>query len=152
MITAVVLVAVLQASTAQTTPDLSWLSGYWLSCDGGREVSETWSDDRAGVLANTTLTIAASRASVETATITRDETGMTFHARPDGQAPADFALSDSGPMRVVFSNPGHDFPQRVIYSRTGELLSARIEGRISGRDRVIDWSYRKAELNARCLH
>jgi hypothetical protein len=30
-----------------TADQLAWMSGYWLSCDDGREVSETWSDHAA---------------------------------------------------------------------------------------------------------
>jgi hypothetical protein len=50
----------------------------------------------------------------------------------------------------VFENPGHDFPQRLIYRRDGDRLTARIEGQAGGRTRTVEWAYRAAPLNARC--
>ena len=60
------------------------------------------------------------------------------------------ALKQAGATRVVFENPGHDFPQRVIYERQGDVLNARIEGRMGEREQAMAWSYHKAELNSRC--
>jgi hypothetical protein len=137
-------------SAAPSEPDLSWLAGYWLSCDGGREVSETWSDPRAGVLANTTVTVAAGLASIETARIAETDGVITFHAQPDGQPPAAFQMIGSRAGEVTFANPAHDFPQRITYARQGDVLTARIEGRIDGQIQGMEWRYVRAELNARC--
>ena len=131
-------------------PDLSWLAGYWLSCDGGREVSETWSDPRARVMANTTITVADGRATVETARVAVTDGGLAFHAQPDGQPPARFPLIEADGTQVAFADPAHDFPQRIRYSRDGDVLTARIEGEVDGRTQGVEWRYRKAELNARC--
>ena len=138
--------------TAQPAPapDLSWLAGYWLSCEGGREVSETWSNPRAGVMANTTITVSDGRASVETARIAEVDGGLAFHAQPDGQPPARFPLIEADGTQVTFADPAHDFPQRIRYSRDGDVLTARIEGEVDGRTQGVEWRYRKAELNARC--
>lgn len=141
-----------------TEPTTSWMEGYWLSCEGGREVSETWSDLRGRVMAGTTVTLEHGIATVERATIDRRGDRFLFVAQPDGQPPTSFALSDYSEgygdveyeHQVVFSNPDHDYPQRIIYTRKGDVLTARIEGRSNGRTEAMSWRYLKADLNARC--
>lgn len=150
VITAILLSFGLTAAAPTSDPDLSWLAGYWLSCDGGREVSETWSDPRAGVLVNTTVTVEAGRASVETGRLAAVDGALAFHAQPDGQPAAVFPMTGFGALEVTFANPSHDFPQRITYSRAGDVLTARIEGRMDGRTQGMEWRYAKAELNARC--
>ena len=51
------------------------------------------------------------------------------------------AVSDSA---VIFENPAHDFPQRIIYRRRGaDSLLARVEGMRGGRLRGLDFPYRR---------
>lgn len=150
------LVAALIAVTAlQTSPstidDLSWMAGYWLSCDGGREVSETWSDPRGGLMAGITLTVGRSgRASLEFTRIAPVSEVLAFLAQPGGIPATAFALVKVAPNRAVFENPDHDFPQRVIYARDGDTLTGRIEGVAEGRPQAMEWVYRAAPLNSRC--
>lgn len=143
--------ATLLMAAAVGQADLSWLAGYWLSCRPERQVSETWTGPREGVMSGVTVTTRPGRpVQVEFARVfTRD--GVTaFHAVPDGQPPADFAVRTVGGQRVVFENPAHDFPQRVIYARSGDTLTGRIEGRIGGAERSTEWIYKAAPLNTVC--
>jgi hypothetical protein len=146
------LTAIIFAGSApNTAPDLSWLSGYWLSCDGGQEVTETWSDPRGGHLLGSSLTISAKgKVSFEQARIGPSAKGVSFFAQPSGQAPAEFWLTDNGPNMATFENPQHDFPQRIIYRRDGDRLFAQIEGPVGGKMEKITWSYSSAPLNQRC--
>lgn len=135
----------------QAEPDLSWMAGYWLDCTDGREASETWSDPRAGLMVGSAVTVSRSgRPSFEVSHIGMTPEGFAYVAQPQGAPPTVFVLSESGPARAVFSNAGHDFPQRVIYERDGDVLKARIEGEIDGQMRGMDWRFDRAELNARC--
>jgi len=144
------LAAVLIQSTPAPTPDLSWMAGYWLDCTGGREVSETWSDPRAGLMAGHALTVTRGRVSFELAHIGPTAGGLAYVAQPGGAPPVAFVLVESGPMRAVFANAENDFPTRVIYERTGDALNARIEGEIDGQARSIAWNFTAAPLNTRC--
>lgn len=139
------------AAQPASAPDLSWLAGYWLSCDGGREVSETWTDARGGQAFGLNVTLSGGRAGWEHMRIGPDAEGrLAFHAQPMGQPPASFPLAESGEERLVFEDPAHDFPQRVIYSRRGQTLVGRIEGVVDGRDRAAEWTFLPAPLNRRC--
>jgi hypothetical protein len=132
--------------------DASWLAGYWLSCSPGREVSETWSDARAGMMVGAAITLDDGKPSWEFSRIGPSAAGLSYFALPSGQEAAEFPLSKtkSSATRLVFENLAHDFPQRVIYTREGGKLSARIEGMIDGKFEAMDWSYVSASLNQRC--
>jgi hypothetical protein len=54
---------------------------------------------------------------------------LVFEARPSRQERAEFRAVPPFSPEVVFSNPAHDFPQRIRYRRVGEdSLAARVEG------------------------
>lgn len=149
LLIALMAAALMQASTS--APDLSWMAGYWLDCSGGREASETWSDPRAGLLVGHTVTVRNGRSGFEFARIAPLQDGvLAYVAQPGGAAPTPFRLIESGPQRVVFANPANDFPHRILYQRTGDVLAARIEGADDDETRSAEWTFNKAQLNARC--
>lgn len=150
--TALMMTAAFQ--TADLRPDLGWMSGYWLSCETGREVSETWSDPRHGLMTGMNVTVRNGRAGFELSRIAPAEESadapFAYFAQPEGQPVTVFPVIEAAPDRVVFQQAAHDFPQRIVYERAGDVLDARIEGEIDGEERVVRWRFRKAELNARC--
>lgn len=140
--------AFIQAAPVQ--PDLSWMAGYWLDCSQGREASETWTDPRSGVLIGAAVTVASGEASFEYARVAPIDGVTAYVAQPGGMAPTAFPVIDASATRVVFQNLTNDFPQRVIYQRTGDVLTARIEGHMGDREQTMEWRFDKAELNTRC--
>ena len=149
LLTALMAAALMQALTS--APDLSWMAGYWLDCSGGREASETWSDPRAGLLVGHSVTVRNGRSGFEFARIAPLQDGvLAYVAQPGGAAPTPFRLIESGPQRVVFANPANDFPHRILYQRAGDVLTARIEGADDDETRSAEWTFNKAQLNARC--
>jgi hypothetical protein len=141
----------LQASAPASPPDLSWMSGYWLDCTGGREVSETWSDPRAGLMVGHALTVSRSgRPGFEVSHIAMTPQGFAYVAQPSGALPTVFVLSESGETHVVFSNAENDFPNHIRYEREGDVLKARIDGTIDGQARSVSWSFTFRPLNTRC--
>lgn len=149
MLTAALAAALIQTA-APATPDLSWIAGYWLDCSNGREVSETWSDPRAGLMVGHALTVSRGRVSFELSHIGLTPQGYAYVAQPGGAPPTAFVVAETGPMRVVFASAENDFPTRIIYERDGDALKARIEGEINGQARSMEWNFTTARLNARC--
>jgi hypothetical protein len=48
--------------------------------------------------------------------------------------------------KVVFENPQHDFPQRIIYWLEGDnALHAKIEGTYKGQAESEEWVWKRAE-------
>jgi len=71
--------------------------------------------------------------------------GVVLHASPGGRFPTtEFALVDLDDQRAVFSNPDHDFPQRITYQRDGNRLHAEIEGAEDGEKKVAGWIFELA--------
>ena len=150
MPTAALLAAVLMQAAPAPSPDMSWMAGYWLDCSEGREVSETWSDPRAGLSVGHAVTVSGGEVSFEVSHIGPTPQGFAYVAQPGGAPPTVFVLSESGTTRAVFANAENDFPSRVIYERDGGALRARIEGEIGGQARSMEWNFRSAPLNTRC--
>jgi hypothetical protein len=47
-------------------------------------------------------------------------------------------------QKVVFENPDHDFPQRILYwLEDADVLRARIEGTEDGENRGVEWTFRR---------
>jgi len=65
---------------------------------------------------------------------------ILFIAKPSGQPEATFKLIKGNAREVIFENPQHDFPQRVIYrhQNDGSLLG-RVEGVSKGKERSVDF-------------
>lgn len=106
-------------------PDLSWLTGTWVTEDGDTVTTETWRDD---LTATNTTTKDGNVVHTETIRIERRD-GETFYvASPSGQATTAFRLTTATSTSVTFENPDHDYPKRIRYERRGDSLVATISG------------------------
>jgi hypothetical protein len=74
------------------------------------------------------------------------EHSLTLFATPSGQSPAQFELASLTKTEIVFENPKHDFPQRIIYRLSGEdHLLGRVEGLSDGQFVAIDFPMTRAD-------
>lgn len=127
-----------------TVEQLSWLSGQWLGQEGERRMEEHYMRPAGGVIVGMSRTVRPGREpEVEFIRIAPGPDGqLAYHAHPLGQSPARFPLVESGPGLAVFANPAHDFPQKITYRRTGDRLSATIEGPgKDGKPKQFGWSW-----------
>lgn len=137
------------ALSAETSVErLGWLTGCWKapSADFGSE--EIWTSPAGGSMFGLSRTIRRGKlVEFEFMRIQTLEDGtLAFLAQPSGVAPTTFRLKSLDSASVVFENLGHDFPQRVIYSRVAAgRISARIEGLENGVLRGIDFPLLRAE-------
>ena len=122
---------------ADAMPD--WLEGTWVSCAGGVKVSEAWTGAGSGMLAGVNFTHAAPAPQFEFLRIGPGADGLSFFGSPGGAPPVEFPMIAQTGQRVVFESPTHDFPQRVIYRKSGEGVFARIEGIDKGKERSEDY-------------
>jgi len=131
------------AASPVAAPSLEWLSGSWLSERSGTWTEERWAPLRAGVLLGTSLTGRGEQAlSYEFMRIAPDKAGAVhFWGSPEGSAPVPFALVAATENELVFENPKHDFPTRIVYRRDGDTLTATISG--PGGRGAQSWSYRR---------
>jgi hypothetical protein len=117
---------------ARAISELSWMSGDWQSPAGGRsQVEEHWTKPAGASMMGMSRTVVGEKtAEFEYLRIEQRTDGIYYVAHPKARCPGtDFKLTRSTASEVVFENPQHDFPKRIIYRRTGDdSLTASIDG------------------------
>jgi Domain of unknown function (DUF6265) len=130
-----------------TIDDLAWLKGCWSSNRDGRTITEHWLKPAGGTMLGISRTVADGKTVEFEFMQIRQEAGggLLFIAKPSGQPEATFKLIKGGAREVIFENPQHDFPQRVIYrlQSDGSLLG-RIEGVSKGKEKAVDFQMSRA--------
>lgn len=124
--------------------DLDWLAGHWCGASGKTFSEETWMVPRGGLLVGMHRDTRDGKAiGFEFMRIAQRDGRWVFLAQPDGSAVTAFPAERVEADRVVFANPAHDFPKRVIYSRPdADTLHARVD---DGRDdgKAMEWTWRR---------
>jgi hypothetical protein len=131
------------AQSPAKVESLGWMSGGWVNESARGKVSETWLGPGNGLMVAANLsTFANGRKSFEFLRIADTAEGFSYFASPEGRhPPTEFKVKEVSGQRVVFENPEHDFPRRILYWREGEFLWARIEGSIQGKERSQEWKF-----------
>ena len=127
--------------------DLKWLAGCWESSRGARLVEEVWMKPAGGSMMGMGRTTASGKtAQFEFMRIHEENGEIRFTAKPSGQPEASFKLISTNLEELIFENPQHDYPQRVIYRKQADgSLAARIEGQMNGKSRAIDFPYKRGK-------
>ena len=69
---------------------------------------------------------------------------VTYLAQPGGRPATPFPAATITDTSVTFSNPSHDFPQRILYRKVGaDSLVARIEGDQGGQVRGMNFPMKR---------
>jgi hypothetical protein len=126
--------------------DLSWMSGSWGGGAGERFAEEHWTDPRGGVMIGTHRDLKAEKAVFfEFLRIEQRGRTLAYVASPRGRCPATvFWLAEISPQHVLFANPEHDYPQRIVYWKDGDALKARTED-MKGQ-KPEEWSWKPYRL------
>jgi hypothetical protein len=124
-----------------TIDQAGWLAGCWSREAGGRIVEEHWMKAAGGTMIGMSRTIANGRTTAyEFLRLVEQDGTLAYIALPSRQKEATFVLKSIAPGELVFENPAHDFPQRILYKRDADgSLKARIEGKMNGQERGIDF-------------
>ncbi len=138
------------AQEAKPTIDsLNWLSGCWEQNDAAKKRfgSEQWMKPAGQSMLGMSRTVKNGKVSgFEFLRIVEDDSGIHYISRPSqNKEETSFKLIKSGANKVVFENPAHDFPQRIIYRLEKTNLFARIEGKNNGKLTAIDFPMIKAK-------
>jgi hypothetical protein len=136
--------AVLSAPlAAQELAEAAFLSGTWTEKKDNIETDEMWLAPKGGIMLGVNRTVLAGKKSAyEFMRIELRDGRPVYLASPGGRPPVEFKAIESSPNRLVFENRAHDYPQRVIYVKEGnDLLLARIEGTVEGRERSQEWRF-----------
>jgi len=146
-----------QAAEPPQAADLAWLAGHWTMSTGDGLVEELWLPPAGGTLYGVGRTLSdmvcerrlpayrTTRFFEFLAIEPRDGAQgptLAYVARPRGGEPTEFLLVEIAAGRVVFANPQHDFPRRIIYERRGDELHARVDDGTDGGEGE-DFEYRR---------
>ena len=141
LIASILLLSSLPVAAANIS-DLTWLSGCWAYDDKDSGSGEYWMPPAGGTMFAISRSVRDGRTvAFEYLRITEDdEHSLTLFASPSGQLQAQFYLASLTDNEIVFENPDHDFPQRIIYQlRDSDRLVGRIEGQADGQAVAVDF-------------
>lgn len=125
--------------------ELTWMTGYWTAMVDGTAQEELWSTSAGNMLLGLHRDVRADgRGSFEFMQIIKRQDGIYYRANPEGRSAVEFKLVGIEDQRVTFENLAHDYPQRIIYERSGETMIARIEDE-SGKQ-GINWVWTKTRF------
>jgi hypothetical protein len=119
----------------------AFLAGCWAGNAGSTTFEEVWTRPAAGGLMGISRSFRGGRM-VDSEFMRVDLRGDDVVFTPrigTRQAPVEFRLKSQSGTEIVFENPAHDFPQRVIYRASPEGLTGRIEGNANGKFRSQDF-------------
>jgi len=130
---------------AQDINALAFLTGSWAEKTERSETQEVWTAPRSDGMAAANTSLRGGKSGFEFLRIVKRDDKIIYLASPGGrQPPTEFPMKELKDNRVVFENPTHDFPTRIIYQRDGDNLLARIEGSIGGKERAMEWRFKRA--------
>ena len=123
----------------------AFLAGNWTEKTERGETQEMWTAPRGDMMAAVNSSLRGGRAGFEFIRIVKRDGKLIYLASPGGRnPPTEFPLKESSENRLVFENPTHDFPTRIFYTLKGDVLTARIEGMLGGKERAMEWKFKKS--------
>jgi len=131
--------------------DLNWLSGCWASTNQEPGSAEHWMRPAGGTMIGMNRTVRGGKtvAFEFIRIVEQEDGGLKFIASPSGQSTTGFTMTIVTNREVIFENPDHDFPQRIIYRLVSdEELLGRIEGTIDGVESAADFPMKKVDCEA----
>lgn len=111
-----------------------WLIGTWGTSTSEGDLSETWIKENDSVFSGTAYFI-KDEDTLHSETIALNQTGDNLVYTPivKGQnedRPVSFRLTSATANQLVFENPSHDYPQKIVYNKiTKDSMVAEISGK-----------------------
>ncbi len=142
-----VLSLTVEARQGKATLDaLAWMAGSWSGTSRGIDMEEVWTVPKGNSMIGMHRDVGKGRTlGFEFLRIEQQAEAIVYLSMPNGRSPATpFPLKEVSGTRVVFENPTHDFPQRIIYWKEGADLRARIEGAQNGKESSMEWRWSPA--------
>ena len=139
-------IAPVAAAGAADIDALDWLTGCWVGVSKDQHTEECWLHPAGGIMLGLSRTVSSEATGFEFFRIGPYEQGLAYFASPSGGPATPFRLVEVAPGRAVFSNPDHDFPQRLIYSLEGDTLRANVAASEDGEWRGFEVEWRRSTL------
>ncbi|MBI1853394.1 MAG: hypothetical protein HYR85_23895 [Planctomycetes bacterium] len=123
---------------------LAWMAGAWGSDDGKVQMEEHWLPPKANAMLGLHREVRGDRMTeFEFLRIEKTKDGVVYFSMPQGRPATPFRLKEATDTKVVFENPEHDFPQRILYWLADGALHARIEGKPTATEAPMEWTWKR---------
>jgi uncharacterized protein DUF6265 len=134
------------AQSLKELPSIQPLAGVWKMGSGAKSFYEQWHWVSSEEIAGKSYKLKERDTIVFESTRIRSEAGQTNYLsqvkNQNGGKEIPFKLLTAANQTLVFENPTHDFPQRIIYQFiTADSLHAWIEGNHDGKKEREDYFY-----------
>lgn len=141
------LAATTLASAQHDVSQLGWLAGCWeMRPAPGLSIEEQWTKPAGNTLLGMGRTIKGGKTVfTEFLRVSVVNGRLTYTARIGTKGVTEFPLLRMTADEIIFENPTHDFPQRILYRKNGPNITARIEGVDKGKERHEDFLYTRAK-------
>jgi hypothetical protein len=124
---------------------LEWMAGcHALETSRGTKIEEQWMRPAGGMMLGINRTIRANKAVAhEFLRIEVKGEDVIYTGLAGTKGETAFKLTSQSEGEVIFENPTHDFPQRIIYRKSAEgSVTARIDGKVNGKERQQDYPFK----------
>lgn len=119
-----------------------WMSGTWRTESPKVISEEIWSAANGTLMTGTHRDIRPGKKTwFEFQRIEQRGDALVYVAQPGGQPPTEFPATKVEASKIIFENPSHDFPKRILYWRDGAKLCARVD---DGGEKKEEWCWERA--------
>ncbi len=123
-----------------------WLSGKWVGTVKGEIFYEEWSEPQGMIMTGHGYEVKGND-TVFSENIKIEQRGTDFFYIPDvkeNNGPVDFKFTGASNDSLIFENPQHDFPQRIVYFHTsGHQMYACIDGKNKGQYMRVEFPFER---------
>ena len=130
---------------------LSFLTGCWQMSAGPMVIEEEWGKPAGDGMLGFSRTMKNGK-TVFSEFMRIEKQGALVSYTPrigTKQGVVVFKMTKLTEDEVIFENPTHDFPQRILYRKVIDGLAARIYGKVNGKDRAEEFPYRRVVCDAK---
>lgn len=148
LVACVLAVAPARAQESVTIENLRWIAGSWTAAAGLLTVEEHWTQPATNGMLAVGRTLSGQRmVSFEYLRIEERDDGIFYVAHPGGRPLTEFRLTRWDGRTVVFENPDHDFPKRILYTRNDDgSMTARVDAGEGVKEGAREITYHRVGL------
>lgn len=127
---------------------IAWLSGTWQDASSGGISQEIWKKTDEQTLGGFSyFLVGKDTASSETMKITKKDQHLIYTATVKDQnngQPVEFTMTSNDSSQLVFENPMHDFPKKIVYKKiTNDSVMIQLEGVVDSSHEVQEYPLKR---------
>lgn len=134
----------------ETIENSNWLIGRWENNSVEGNLSEFWTmANDSTLLGESYFVIGKDTVFGEKVELKQRENDFIYEARvakQNDEKPVPFKLTSSSEKEMVFENPAHDYPNKIVYQKVGnDSLVAEIFGKKDGKEKSETFKMKKVQ-------